>query len=224
MRHKLTRLEFGDVAWTGNGPTGPVRCAVEIKKVQDALNCITSGRFAGHQLKGLLTEYKAVWLIVEGQIAVDWQTGMLVKFRGKKRVPVVTGSNRQWMYADLSKWLTTMEVKAGLHVRHTTSRVETARLIVDLYGWWTEKEYSEHRAHLAFDETQATQITFKPTLTTKIAAQLPGLGWVRAQAVGRVFRNPVEMVLASEEEWLGITGIGKKLAKDVQKALVNGSE
>src|SRR5574341_1238250 len=62
----LTRLEYGDVAFSGRGPSGVCTVGVEIKKIPDLVDCIYSGRFAGHQLPGMLDTYDYCYLLVEG--------------------------------------------------------------------------------------------------------------------------------------------------------------
>lgn len=220
---KLTRLEFGDAMWKGNGAGGvTIPVAVEIKKIRDALNCMTGGRFAGHQLPGLLKNYKKVWLIIEGHYSTDFTDGLLMEHRGKKQVPLEIGS-RRFMYRELSNWLTTMEVKAGMKVRRTTSRLETARFIVSLYHWWCSKTYEEHRAHLAMqDDSVDEAIMFKPNLTRRMAACLQGIGWKKSAAVAKHFSSPLEMLCASRSEWEKIEGIGSKLAERIQQSLVDG--
>src|SRR5438445_11886132 len=201
VSYKLCRLEYGDAAWSGNGPDGVVRVAVEVKKIRDALNSICDGRFAGRQLPGLVEHYQMVWVILEGVFSSDYKTGILLYRRGKRMEPICVGQ-RQFLYRDLDHWLTTMECKAQVRVRRTVSRMETARVVADLYSWWTGKDWHEHRSHLAFDQGQIdSAILDKPGLVRRVAASLPGVGWTRSQAVARRFANVVEMVLASEEEW-----------------------
>lgn len=218
---QLCRLEYGDAAIKGNGPNGStMEVGVEIKKIRDALNSICDGRFAGRQLPGLVTNYQRVWLVIEGQFSCDYQSGILMYRKGKKMEPLGVGS-RRFMFRDVDHWLTTMESKAGVRVRRTLSRLETARYIADLHSWWTGKEWEEHRSHLAFDEcTVDSEILFRPNLVRRMAAELPGVGWTRSKAVAARFGSVVEMVLANREEWEECEGIGKGIAEKVTKALM----
>lgn len=218
--HQLCRLDYADVAFTGNGPGGmEMSIGIEIKKVRDALNCLSDGRFAGHQLPGLVENYARIWLVIEGAYTVDYSTGLLVHRRGKLMQPVTCGS-RQFMYRDLSNWLTTMEVKTPVRVRRTGSRVETARFCADLHSWWTNKEWDQHRSHLAFDEPLPDRaLLVRPNLVRRVGKELPNVGWTKSGMVSRRFKSVEEMVYATKEEWAEIPGIGKGMAEKIYNAL-----
>lgn len=148
---EMGRLEYGDACFVGNGPAGPntVACGIEIKKVHDALNCMEDGRFAGHQLPGLVGTYERIWLVVEGWYRPDFTTGLLLA-PGERRRELAMGT-RRFMYRDLDNWLSTMEIRANIRVRRVGDRVETARMVADLYGWW-QKDWSDHTSHLALHD------------------------------------------------------------------------
>ena len=221
---KLSRLSFGDAQIEGNGPEGrPVLVGVEVKRVEDILKCITDGRFAGHQLPGLQASYEVVYLVVEGDYRVG-KEGLLEVMRYHMWRPVLLGS-RKFMYRDMDNWLTTMEMKAGVKIRRTGGRQETAQFLKDLYGWWTGREWEEHRAHLAFhDPGPPAALLRKPSLLRRVAKELPGVGWERSAAVEKRFHSVVQMVQASEKEWRTVEGIGKGIATRVFGALADWRE
>lgn len=213
-----TRLEYGDAAFIGNGPDGPIPIGVEIKKVHDALNCMSDGRFAGHQLPGLVSTYERIWLFVEGWYRPDFGTGMLLQ-AGERRRELSLGS-RRFMYRDLDHWLTTMEVFGNIRVRRTGDRTETARGLADLYTWWTAKDYSEHKSHLALHSERPDVALFsRPSLVRTVAAQLPGVGWKKSQAVARRFRTVEAMVCADPADWEALDGIGKVMADRIWRSI-----
>jgi ERCC4-type nuclease len=221
--HKLTHLDYGDATFPGNGPNGStLEIAVEVKRIRDALNSICDGRFAGRQLPGLIENYDRTWLVIEGQFSCDYNTGLLMYRRGKRMEPLTVGT-RQFMFRDLDSWLTTMEMRGGVHVRRTLSRLETARFIADLHHWFVDKKWEEHRSHLAFNEVDVDgEILLRPNLVRRIAAELPGIGWTRSKAVAARFSSVVEMVLANESEWKECDGVGSGIAAKVTKALMDG--
>jgi len=221
--HQLTRLEFADVAFTGHGPGDmDLEVGIEIKKVRDVLACISDGRFAGHQLPGLVENYARVWLVIEGPYSVDYTSGLLVHRRGKRVQPIVLGT-RQFMYRDLSNWITTIETKTPVRVRRTSSRVETARFCADLHSWWTNKTWNEHRSHLAFDEPLPDNgLLTRPSLCRRVAKELPGIGWVKSGTVSGHFRTVLELALAEEKDWREIDGVGKGLASKIVSAIRTG--
>lgn len=217
---EMGRLEYGDACFVGNGSAGPntVACGIEIKKVHDALNCMSDGRFSGRQLPGLVSTYDRVWLFIEGWYKPDFGSGILLQ-AGERRRELSLGT-RRFMYRDLDNWLTTMEQMGGVNIRRTGDRVETARCIANLYSWWTAKDYSEHRSHLALHgEVPDVALFVRPTIARMVASQLPGVGFKKSQTVSARFRTVEEMVNAKERDWATIDGIGPTMAARIYKAL-----
>lgn len=216
---QLERLEYGDACFSGNGPDGPIYVGVEIKKIHDALQCMGDGRFAGHQLPGLLTGYDRVWMVVEGDWYPNYSDGILRMAGRSGKTREVGFGNRRFMYRDIDHWLTTMEVRAGVRIRRTRDRIETARSIADLASWWN-KDWGEHRGHLALHEdTPDGAILVKPSLCRKVAAQLPGIGWKRSAAVAAYFKTVEAMVKADAADWALIDGVGIGIAGKVWDAI-----
>jgi len=217
----LTRLEFGDACFFGNGPKGePISIGIELKVVDDVLACITDGRFAGHQLPGLVNTYDIVYLVMEGRCRANPKDGTLEQPYKKGWSRKYHG--RPYMWRDLQHWLMTMEFKAGIRFRNTFDRKETALFIKTLYSWWNSKEWEEHRAHLAFDVSSRSSLLLKkPSLLRRIAKELPGIGWSRSGAVDKHFSSVREMCCATAYEWIKIEGVGKVLAKGVSDAIAS---
>lgn len=212
-------LLYGDIAIDGNGPEGmPVAVGVEYKKLGDMLQCIDNGRFVGHQLPGMLDCYNVIWLVVEGIWRENPTSGILEVPRGPIWSPIRSG-NGHAMASSLVGFLMTMEQKVGIRVMRTGTQSQTLDWLFHLNRWWTSKAYEEHRAHLALDNSQALALIRKPNLVQKLAQQLPGIGWDKAAKVGRKFASPVDMILATESEWMEIEGIGKGIAEKVVKEL-----
>jgi len=211
----LNRLTFGDAMWLGNGPEDlPVHVGVEIKAIGDLLKSIVDGRFAGHQLPGLLRDYHVIYLIIEGKFRPEPETGLLqVPWHGTWTA--ADFGAKRWMHRDLNGFLTTMEQRYGLKIRRTFDRRETARVVQDLHHWWTDKNYEDHRSGCAFDYSGEPAALMPTSLLRRIAAQLNGIGWKRAQAVEQHFTSVVDMVLAPVEEWRRVDGVGKKIAAKI---------
>jgi ERCC4-type nuclease len=221
---EVTRLEYGDAALIGNGPEGiPFPVGVEIKKVSDVLACICDGRFAGHQLPGLVQCYQRVYLVIEGAYRADLRTGRLQWPRGPVWADARVG-NRGFAYKDLDTWLLTLEMKAGVRVRRTYDRRETTRFLADLWNWCCGKEWEDHLSHLAFDLSSDidSALLVRPNLVRRLAKELPGIGWKKSQAVAQYFDSSIEMVMAGEQAWRQIPGIGKELARRIVAALEGG--
>lgn len=217
----LQTLDFGDAAFVGFGPGGePRQIGIEVKRIGDLLSSLTSQRFAGHQLPGLVRQYDAVWLVIEGLYRPSADTGVLETLQGTQWRPAVIGG-RQYLFRDLEHYLTTMEVRAGLHVRRTGSRQETARVVAALFSWWTGREFEGHRAHLAIAPDRDLTLLVRPSLVRRVAAQLPGIGYEKSGKVAQKFRTVRALAMADEHEWREIDGIGKTLAKRIVQALTS---
>ena len=228
---EVGRLEYGDAMLSGEGPDGvPVSVGVEVKQLSDVLKCMTDGRFAGHQLPGLIASYTVVYLLVEGEWRRDFQSGVLqTRYRKNRRgtwTDVAVGS-RRFMWSDFDRWLLTMEMKGGVRVKFTRERQETAQFLKDLHWWWGEG-WGKHKSHLAFDdsggltrpaELRDRALLVRPSVACLVAAQLPGLGQDRARKAARRFLTVEAMLGASEKDWAQVDGIGKTLARRIHDAL-----
>lgn len=224
---QLSTLEFGDAAFCGSGPDGGLLIGVEIKAVGDALLCMDDGRFAGHQLPGLVQTYARVWLVVEGAYSVQQSSARLTMVRSGKRSKLAGYGERKHNYSGLTNWLTTMEECGGVRVRQTVNRAETAAFIGCLYHWWS-KPYDRHRSHLALHKQHKFPVktnqpagTFlvKPSLLRRIASELPGIGWTRSGAVAQHFQTVERMMEATVQEWMEVDGVGKTVAQSVYESL-----
>lgn len=211
-------LDFADCAFVGNGPGGePVLVGIELKRTDDILACITSARFSGHQLPGLVQTYNEVYLVIEGIYRPNPKDGVLEVRHGKDWKPVTIG-NRSWLCKDFEAFLTTVEIRGGVRLRRTSSRNETARVVSNLYKWWM-CEYEDHTAHLAIHRSRDTALLTKPSLRFQIANVLPGLGYVKAGMAAGHFPSVKTMIMASPNEWARLPGIGKKIANDIVDAV-----
>lgn len=215
---EMMQMDFGDAVFYGSGHS----VGVEIKKLDDMLNCVVTGRFAGHQLRGLVG-YDAYYVIVEGLWRPNPQDGVLEVWGwdvDKKRhgwVPAGRGKQRAWMYRDFSNYLTTMDVRGGVRVMRTTSEDETARTICNLYGWW--QNYDSHRSHLALNRSRDAALLVPPSLRFEVASVLPGLGHMKAGMAAGHFPSVRKMINAEPAEWASLAGIGKKIANGIVDAV-----
>jgi ERCC4-type nuclease len=212
------QLSYGDISITGNGPGGcPVQVGIEYKKLSDLIQCIDNGRLVGHQLPGMLECYDQVWVLVEG-IWREGKSGMVEVPRGSGWRPIVAGSGG-FMSTALQGFLLTLQIKLNVRVAFTGTSLQTVDWLYHLNRWWVMKEWEEHRAHLAFDNSAALTLISRPTLVRRVAKELPGVGWERSAAVARRFGSVLDMAVADTGEWESIEGIGKVTARKVVRAL-----
>lgn len=209
--NNICRLEFADFAWSGNGPKGQASIGVERKRLSDFLKSMTSGRLSGHQLIGMSQHFDHLYVLIEGIWRPDRDTGILETPRGGVWASIAQGS-RRFMARDIYNFINTLQVICGIVVVVTSNVWETAKWLDSCYGWWGKK-WSGHKSYLQFRESEYAQLS-KPNLTSRIACQLPGIGWDRARKLGERF-TPRELFEATEKELREIEGIGPTLANKI---------
>lgn len=219
----LGRIAFGDISFMGRGEGGsPVTIGVEVKQVSDVLKCITDGRFAGHQLPGLIESYDQIWLLIVGL----WRSGMngvLQTRKGKEWHDAATGM-RRFMYADLATWLLTIQTRGGIGVVRCTDWNEATLWLSSLYNWW-HKGIDDHKSHLALHNPNGSgqfsdrAILSRPSILRMVAAQLPGIGFEKSAEVARLFETVENLAMASVADLQMVPGIGKTVADRIYKAL-----
>lgn len=206
---EVVTLEFGDVTFFGSGRA----IGIELKKLSDYLQCLVTGRYAGHQLPGMCEHYDEVYLIVEGLWRPNPIDGVLETRRGKDWTPVTLGK-RKYQYRDLDNALSTLDVKGGVRVKRSTTENETARQVYGLYNWW--QDVDAHRSHLALNRSGRDEAIFtRPTLARRVAAELPNVGFTKSAMIVGKFPTVRSMVDATEKEWGAMPGIGKKMARQI---------
>lgn len=221
---ELTRLESGDVAFSGvNGIT----IGIELKKVQDALSCIFSSRLADTQLPLMAQVYDVRYLIVEELYRAEPGSGVLQRwktFPSEKDVKcgkwydAHAGRNRV-TYSTFELWLHTMSELGGARLERCADIEATASLITALHVWWNRDEHKSF--NVMYESTGDSAVLSRPTMLRRMAALLPGIGWIRSAAVAKHFGSVERMVNAPVSEWLEIDGIGKGIASKVAEAITN---
>lgn len=213
---RVEELQYGDVAWEGH--TGQL-VGVEIKKINDAVSSMLSGRLADHQLPGMLQLYDYCYLIVEGYYRCDPESGLIQGYRGGGWRDIVSGRQRLTWQA-LDNWLTSIEALGGVRIRRTTTEAETVRTIQSLYGWWQK---AEHRSLKVFNTAADAAAISRPGLVCRVAKELPMIGWERGIDVAKRFPTVRDLATADMESWLEIDGIGPGIAAKVWGA-INGQQ
>ena len=225
----LTQMAFGDVAWTGLGHNGdPVSVGLELKSLDDCIACIQSGRFAGHQLPGLIASYDHVWLLICGQYRQGLH-GELEHLRdgrhGGKYWAAAGGGQRHWQWRDFEGWVNSVTILGGIRVHRVMTWEEGAQWMKCLYNWFQREEHSSVQVVYSGKQLYAeTALLVKPTLARRVAKELPGIGIKRSAEVAKVFHTLEEMVEATPKDWLKVEGVGKGIATKIYQAIhQNGS-
>lgn len=220
---RIQRLQFGDARFFGNGPEGPVPVGIERKRISDLVSSMQDGRLSGHQMVGMMSRYQVVYLLVEGLWRADPKEGVLQVMRRGKWAPLHHGK-RIYMARDIMNYLNTLAVMCGVIVWRSSKPETSAQWIVSTYRWW-QKEWKDHKSHIRFQMPLPGGMGVslrKPVLVERIAKELPGVGWERARAMAKVFRTPIDLLLADEKQLLGVPGVGKVLARRIVDAIQKG--
>lgn len=221
----LTRIDppFGDMAWYGNGPNGELRIGVEYKKIDELLTSMLDGRVV-KQIRGMLVHYDRRYLLIEGRIRCDRNTGIMQKQSGDRWRDIDRGG-KGYTYNELEHWYTTIEEHTQTRVKQTFDQHESARWLKMKHSWWTNKKWDDHDAMNQFHVPPPPTALFEnPNVVRRVAKELGAIGWDRSIAVANRFKSVREMVNANEQTWREIDGIGKTIAKRIVNELsgVNG--
>jgi ERCC4-type nuclease len=155
--------------------------------------------------------------MVEGRVRAD-KHGLLWWFHETKRkwIQPYGGAQRKPLSLEAwDSWLNSMVVQGGITYWSTENKKHSAQVIKALAKWWA-KGWDKHQSLKVFNEsTRITAPLTKVSTRRLIAAQLPGVGWEKSQAIAKHFSSVLSMALATEKEWQAIPGIGKKLAAQI---------
>ena len=225
-RGEMAQLEYGDLAFSGQGPVGEISIGVEVKKLNDALACMVDGRFTGHQVPGLVQQYDRAYLLVEGLWRPDPKSGVLQLGRGSWDGDKFGGAWRdassgysRFTFRQFTGWLESVSALANIKIVRSNSEAETVQWVLSLEQWW-QKPWKEHRSLQGFHEERPNAaLMVKPPLRRRMAAELPGIGWQRSGEVAKKFATVKEMVNAPVEQWQEIPGIGGGIAAKVVAAI-----
>lgn len=191
------KLDFSDVEFSGRGVKGEATSiGIEVKHVSE----LTSDwdRLCGEQVPKMLVNYDHRWLIYEGEWIQDRQ-GRLLKRGQKGAQHPHHGLNNA---SALRKKLLTLELCAGMHVQHTETTTDTVRFLTDLYRWWNDEDFDQHRSHLVHYHPHSL---IKDSDFVQAVATWPGVGRSRAKAAEKIFRGSVtRAAMAGAQEWAGI--------------------
>lgn len=211
--HELTRLEYADYAFLGNGPGEiPTLIGVERKALTDLLSSMTTGRLSGHQMIGLLSAYECVYILVEGIWRSD-RYGILESFKHGKWEPMSMGT-RHFMAKEVTNYLNTLAILGGVKIWQTANQVQSAQWLESIYSWW-QKPWKDHTSHLQFCRTPApgTAVSLtRPSIMHLMIKELPGIGWKKGKAIAERFPTMWDLITAPEEDIRKVPGISKTLA------------
>lgn len=210
-----TRLDSGDVALVGNGPSGEVLVGVECKSIWDLISSINTGRLQATQLPALLATYEVAWLLYFGSYRPG-RDGRLEVRRGGVWREFKLGS-RSVPYGYVESFL--LDCAAlGVRVRYAYDIREACAWLGVLHRWWN-KRWIDHKGMRTLDHSREMSLMpgmdAETHLRAKVAAQLPGVGFERALSAAQHFGSVREMINSNADGWASVPGVGKVIAKAV---------
>lgn len=227
---QLDDLRFADVAILGRGPGGRgVTCGIELKKLDELMGDLHTGRFFGHQAPGLRRTYDVAWLVVEGRCKQGRNDELLVprfhKLKGRGWTPLQIGT-RGIAYSTAMFTLLTIAQKAGIHVWPTETTGQTLTFCQKLADWWL-RGWDLHQSMDTFYTAPATgEIDgaawwAEHTLVRRMAKEIKGIGWKRSRDVADRFDSVQQMANAETYGWEQVKGISKRRAREIVRELRN---
>ena len=221
--HTSSTLTYGDVSFIGEGPGGPVSIGIEIKRAEDFVSSMLSGRLLTHQIPGLIETYEAAWVIIEGASRPSPRTGRLELLKGNGWKPF-DYPRRPIFWKDVELFVTKIEYQAKIPVRRTRSLQETALVLKVLQDYCT-KPWDDHSPIVRVNPQGPAVLGFDhPTqqLLYDIARQLPGCGHDKSRKAALAFPSVQEMINAEIDTWqaaLELKGAHSKTASGIVEAV-----
>jgi len=211
---KLGTLRSADFRIQGICPLTKTRTliGIERKTLPDFLSSIRKGRLWGHQIRRMQEQYKYRFLVLEGL------------YRFNVNGLVETFSRGSWYElegvtaAEIEGALISIGVIGGFHIWHTAVMMETAGFVMEVNRWFEKSTHHSHES-ISFNPFSETIALTRPTLCTRMAAQIGGIGAGKAREVGQHFETAHRMIRAHENAWRQVPGIGRKIAKEAYEAL-----
>lgn len=224
---EITRLEYGDIAFHGNGPSGPVTIGVERKRVRDMVNSIREKRISV-QAAGMMEVYDVRYLIIEGPMGTGESGELRWMERGKMGTAFV--GTKAVYAAEVYGYIQTLREFAGFRIAQTEGMMGTVYLLRTLLRWWG-KEWDDHTAlgiggvgAVVIERGGVKLTTARPNLVWRMAAGMNGIGPKGCREIAKAFKTPREMVMADEKDWRRVKGVGKGMAKKIVNGMETGED
>jgi ERCC4-type nuclease len=209
-------LVFGDFMFEGKGPHGTVSIGIERKRLHDMLHCIDDARLSGHQLVGMKQMYDVRVLLLEGHWKPHEPQGVLMEgFHGGMNWGYCRYRSQRTMYSKLYRYLISVAM-SGVIITHSRDLWHSAFNICEWYHYF-QKPWQNHTSFQEIQKIAIPTMHGKPKLVRLWANAIEGIGTKLSQDAERIFRTPLALANADEEDWLRIPGVGVKTAQQIVK-------
>lgn len=220
----------GDFAFEGHGPKGMAMIGIERKRIKDFLSNMRTAHYVGKQLPRMIQHYDIRYLLVEGIVRANPETGIL-EVPGK-RLPSgrrewneVTLGRSRFMWDDMEGYLTSLE-QAPIKIIRTSDPDTTVRTIVRKYRWY-QKKWNEHNTlkQLYYEPYPVIPITLedKEDYNRLIYSCLPHIGPEKSLIFAKRFRCLWDLAHATMGDLQDLPGIGEVISSDLYN-FIRGKE
>jgi ERCC4-type nuclease len=216
-----------DALICGNGPSGPLLVAAEVKSVSDLLSSAATGRLQSAtegQVPAMLADYDQNWLIWYGTVRYGAGGGLETPAGRNANGGCIWGPythdgrrDGRPVRNEFFRRMLIAVAAMGVHVHRVHDAREAAVWLAELHGYWT-KGYDEHgftrvfNAAPRFPQTVTGYTRDELMRARRVFDRYSGLGMERSLAVAKHFGSVREMANADEKEWQKVPGIGKGIA------------
>ena len=232
-------LDSGDVVWSGVGPGDEdILVGAEIKSLEDMLTSMRSGRYVD-QLDRMCAAYKVVYLMIQGVWKPNEEGWIVVPIKGgwtvlniATREQGLGGRRANFLYSELDKFITSLEMKRDVIVRRVpefsrSHRLELIHQLVNLHQWW-QKPWDSHDSVEKVKLQSGNPIAGKASVLRMVAAQCPGVGWELSRHIDQYFGTVEAFVAADVADLMCVrwktkggrkAGISERLAGEIYNAM-----
>lgn len=220
-------IPHGDVLFFGIGLNNKaLKISVERKHIGDMASCILTGRYLFQAQRAHSDGLSDVLiLIIEGELRANpdddlieipmWVWNPATKHKVRVWEPVLPNiSYNRW-----DQYLTELDYLAGVIVKRSSGVKETADIVKASWLNFQTPPLEHSSLKQIYEAPLREVVLMKPSLVRRVAVQLPGIGWERSVAVDKRFSTMLELANAGIKDWSSISGIGKKTAEKVVKAV-----
>lgn len=214
----------GDFAFEGHGPKGLSMFGIERKRIKDFMSNMHNNHYVGVQLPRMCTHYDVRYLLIEGIVRPNPQTGILEMPGRRNREGIlqwneVTLGRRRFMWEDFEKYITSLEW-APIRVIRTSGPDMTAATLVAKYHYY-QKRWDKHNSLKGLFYTPYPTISMdlsdKEDYFRLVCASMPHIGPEKSLIVSKRFKNIWNMAHASVSDWQQLPGIGDVISNNLYK-------
>lgn len=217
VKSEKADLVYGDFAFEGNGPKGPILIGVERKTLHDMLMCIDTAHYSGKQLVGMKKMYGYSFLLLEGVWRPHDSEGWLMESVNDSQFFYCKQTSTRVLYSKLRRYLISVGL-AGVQVIYSRDMRQTGYDLCELFHYF-QKSWNKHTSLIEMHKLNIAQLSGKPSVTRRWAESLEGIGSTHGMDAERVFKRPIDLAQATEREWLRIPGIGPKTARKIVREI-----